>query len=315
MKLVITKARQNDLYDWAMIIGRFGVFRLQLIKAVTRLSRKIGVVGLTALVFLSGSINIAKSAELNVRLDSDFTTLDPAFWQSGADYTMINVLFPKLIEFKSGSDWEYELQAAESIEQVDELTIKFKLKPGLMWTGDYGEVTTEDVKYSYERYIDPELDSPIIGDWLPLKEVEIVDKYNGIIHLKEPFAPIWWSTLPYTSGAIVSKKATEKAGGKFTTDPGATAGAYKIESWTPREKTVLVPHDGWNGPKQGFDKIIIRPIQEPKSAEIAFEAGEIDITEISIGSVPDVQKTTAGRWGFGCSSDGRLYFCRHQHCE
>ena len=290
MKLVITKARQNDLYDWAMIIGRFGVFRLQLIKAVTRLSRKIGVVGLTALVFLSGSINIAKSAELNVRLDSDFTTLDPAFWQSGADYTMINVLFPKLIEFKSGSDWEYELQAAESIEQVDELTIKFKLKPGLMWTGDYGEVTTEDVKYSYERYIDPELDSPIIGDWLPLKEVEIVDKYNGIIHLKEPFAPIWWSTLPYTSGAIVSKKATEKAGGKFTTDPGATAGAYKIESWTPREKTVLVPHDGWNGPKQGFDKIIIRPIQEPKSAEIAFEAGEIDITEISIGSVPTFRK-------------------------
>ena len=290
MKLVITKARQNDLYNWAMNIGRFGVFKLQFIKAVARLSHTIGLAGLTALVFLSGSINIAKSAELNVRLDSDFTTLDPAFWQSGADYTMINVLFPKLIEFKSGSDWEYELQAAESIEQVDELTIKFKLKPGLMWTGDYGEVTTEDVKYSYERYIDPELDSPIIGDWLPLKEVEIVDKYNGIIHLKEPFAPIWWSTLPYTSGAIVSKKATEKAGGKFTTDPGATAGAYKIESWTPREKTVLVPHDGWNGPKQGFDKIIIRPIQEPKSAEIAFEAGEIDITEISIGSVPTFRK-------------------------
>ena len=81
--------------------------------------------------------------------------------------------------------------------------------------------------------------------------------------------------------------ATEKAGGKFTTDPGATAGAYKIESWTPREKTVLVPHDGWNGPKAGFEKITILPIQEPKSAEIAFEAGEVDITEISIGSVPN----------------------------
>ena len=87
----------------------------------------------------------------------------------------------------------------------------------------------------------------------------------------------------------MSKKATEKAGGKFTTDPGATAGAYKIESWTPREKRFLC-HDGWNGPKQGFDKIIIRPIQEPKSAEIAFEAGEIDITEISIGSVPTFRK-------------------------
>ncbi|MDA9009461.1 ABC transporter substrate-binding protein [Alphaproteobacteria bacterium] len=236
-------------------------------------------------------VTSAKSAEINVRLGEDFTTLDPAFWQSGADFTMINVLFPKLIEFKSGSNWEWELQAAESIEQVDELTIKFTLKPGLMWTNGYGEVTAEDVKYSYERYVDPELKSPIIGDWLPLKEVEVVDKYSGIIHLKEAFAPIWWSTLPYTSGAIVSKEATEAAGGKFTTDPGATAGAYKIETWVPREKTVLVPHDGWNGPKAGFDRITILPIQETKSAEIAFEAEEIDITEIAISSVPNVKSS------------------------
>ena len=244
-----------------------------------------------SLVLMASVVTPAKSAELNVRLGEDFTTLDPAFWQSGADYTMINVLFPKLIEFKSGTTWEWELQAAESIEQVDELTIKFTLKPGLMWTNGYGEVTTEDVKYSYERYIDPELKSPVIGDWLPLKEVEIVDKYSGIIHLKKPFAPIWWSTLPYTSGAIISKKATEEAGGKFTTDPGATAGAYKIETWVPREKTVLVPHDGWNGPAAGFDRITIWPIQETKSAEIAFEAGEIDITEISIGSVPSFKES------------------------
>jgi len=260
-----------------------------LMHELRRYSHSLGRVATLLSVSLVLAISLtapAKSAELNVRLGEDFTTLDPAFWQSGADFTMINVLFPKLIEFKSDTSWEWELQAAESIEQVDELTIKFTLKPGLMWTGDYGEVTTEDVKYSYERYIDPELESPIIGDWLPLKEVEVVDKYNGIIHLKEPFAPIWWSTLPYTSGAIVSKKATEEAGGKFTTDPGATAGAYKIESWVPREKTVLVPHDGWNGPAAGFDRITILPIQETKSAEIAFEAEEVDITEISIGSVP-----------------------------
>lgn len=267
------------------------MYGYNMIRKIEGVSMRLVTAFILSFVFLTGTINSVRSDELNVRLGEDFTTLDPAFWQSGADLTMINVLFPKLIEFKSGSDWEYELQAAESIEQVDELTIKFTLKPGLMWTDGYGEVTTEDVKYSYERYIDPELASPIIGDWLPLKEVEIIDKYSGIIHLKEPFAPIWWSTLPYSSGAIVSKKATEEAGGKFTTEPGATAGAYKIESWTPREKTVLVPHDGWNGPEAGFDKINIYPIQEPKSAEIAFEAGEIDISEISIGSVPNYRES------------------------
>ncbi len=267
------------------------MFLMHKLRKPTRSIWRVATLFSISLILWTGMVTSAKSADLNVRLGEDFTTLDPAFWQSGADYTMINVLFPKLIEFKSDTTWEWELQAAESIEQVDELTIKFTLKPGLMWTDGYGEVTTEDVKYSYERYIDPELASPIIGDWLPLKEVEIVDKYNGIIHLKEPFAPIWWSTLPYTSGAIVSKKATEEAGGKFTTDPGATAGAYKIETWVPREKTILVPHDGWNGPAAGFDRITIFPIQETKSAEIAFEAEEIDITEISIGSVPSLKES------------------------
>lgn len=266
------------------------MFLLHKVKEFARSSRRAATMFAMSLILVGTMASSAKSAELTVRLGEDFTTLDPAFWQSGADLTMINVLFPKLIEFKSDTTWDWELQAAESIEQVDELTIKFTLKPGLMWTNGYGEVTTEDVKYSYERYIDPELESPIIGDWLPLKEVEIVDKYSGIIHLKEPFAPIWWSTLPYSSGAIISKKATEEAGGKFTTDPGATAGAYKIETWVPRERTVLVPHDGWNGPAAGFDRITILPIQETKSAEIAFEAEEIDITEISIGSVPSLKE-------------------------
>lgn len=265
------------------------MFTIYGLKESARSLRRAATTFVMSLVLVGAMATSANSAEVTVRISEDFGTLDPAFWQSDADLTMINVLFPKLIEFKSDKNWEWELQAAESIEQVDELTIKFTLKPGLMWTDGYGEVTTEDVKYSYERYLDPELDSPIIGDWAPLKEVEIVDKYSGIIHLKEPFAPIWWSTLPYSSGAIVSKKATEEAGGKFTTEPGATAGAYKIETWVPREKIILVPHDGWNGRAAGFDRITLLPIQESKSAELGFEAGEIDFTEISIGSMPRLQ--------------------------
>jgi peptide/nickel transport system substrate-binding protein len=238
---------------------------------------------------LATSLTAANSAEVKVRQKNDFANIDPAFWQSEADLTMINVLFPKLIEFKSGNKWEWELSSAESIEQVDDLTIKFKLKPGLKWTNGYGEVTAEDVKYSYERYLDKELNSPNKGDWAPLDNVEVTGTYSGIIHLKEPFAPIWWSTLPFSSGAIVSKVATEEAGGKFTTEPYATAGMYKIESWKPRESTTLVPHNGWNGNKAAYDKIIILPITEPKAAEIAFEAGEIDVTDVAMSSVQNLK--------------------------
>jgi len=231
----------------------------------------------------------AQAAELKARLQSDIGILDPAFWQSAAEQQVIDAIFPKLIDFKSSTDWEWELSAAESIEQVDDLTISFTLKPGLMWTGDYGEVTAEDVKFSFERFVDPALDAPNKGDWIALKEVEVTGKYSGVIHLKEPFAPIWWSTLPYTSGAILSKAAVEKAGGKITTDPGATSGPYKIAEWHPKQKLVLAAHDGWNGEAPGYDSVTLVPINDEKTAEIAFSAGEVDFAEIAISSVPVLQ--------------------------
>ena len=169
----------------------------------------------------------AYAQELKVRVEADFGQLDPAFWQSPSDQNVINAVFPKLIEFKNSETWEWELSSAESIEQVDDLTIKFTLKPGLMWTNGYGEVTAEDVKYSFERFKDKTLAAPNAGDWAPLKDVEVIDRYAGIIHLNEPFAPVWWSTLPYSAGAIISKKATEEQGGKFTTDPRGHRGAIQ----------------------------------------------------------------------------------------
>lgn len=240
-------------------------------------------------VALSLSVaSVSMAAELKARLEGAVNIVDPAFWQSTQEAHVINAIFPKLIEYKSTANdglWEWEKQLAKTIEQVDATTIKFELKPGYTWTGDYGEITAEDVKYSFERYLNKELDSPNKGDWVSLKEVEVTGKYSGIIHLKEAFAPLWTSTLPYLGGAIVSKAATESVGGKFTIDPVATGGAYKISNWVPREKIELVIHEGWKGKKPGFDKITLFPISDLKSAEIAFDAGELDFSAVSIGSV------------------------------
>lgn len=263
------------------------------------------------------SIAVGQSAmaeDITLQVQEDFGQLDPAFWQSRSDLNVIHAIFPKLIEFKSGADWEWELSSAESIEQIDELTIKFTLKPGLMWTGDYGEVTAEDVEYSFERFTNEALEAPNSGDWAPLKDVEVLDKYSGLIHLKEPFAPVWWSTLPYAAGAIVSKAATEAAGGKFSTEPGATAGPYRIESWDQGQQTVLVAYDGWNGDKPAYDRVVLIPINDPKSAEVAFEAGQVDISRVAISSVPELEanlpensklevRPTAGYFWLGLNAD------------
>lgn len=267
-----------------------------------------------ALTIAAASGAAVQAEELKAQVEADFGQLDPAFWQSTADLNVIHAVFPKLIEFKNSETWEWQLSSAESIEQVDELTIKFTLKPGLMWTNGYGEVTAEDVEYSFERFKDEALAAPNAGDWAPLKDVEVVDTYTGIIHLNEPFAPVWWSTLPYSAGAIISKKATEEQGGKFTTDPKATAGPYKIERRDQGQRTVLVTHDGWNGDAPGYDRVELIPINDPKAAEVAFEAGQVDIAGVAISSVPQLEaslpegaqlevRPTAGYLWLGLNAD------------
>lgn len=267
-----------------------------------------------ALTFASAFTAPVLAEELKAQVASDFGQLDPAFWQSGADLNVIHAIFPKLIEFKNSETWDWELSSAESIEQVDDLTIKFTLKPGLMWTNGYGEVTAEDVEYSFERFKDEDLAAPNAGDWAPLKDVEVLDKYSGLIHLNEPFAPVWWSTLPYSAGAILSKKAMEEQGGKFTTDPKATAGPYRIERWDQGQRTVLVAHDGWNGDAPAYDRIELIPVNDPKAAEVAFEAGQVDIAAVAISSVPELEaslpedvrmevRPTAGYLWLGLNAD------------
>ena len=80
--------------------------------------------------------------------------------------------------------------------------------------------------------------------------------------------------MPYGSGTIICKNAVEALPDKkFTTDPPASSGPYKIKEWVPKQKLVLERHAGWPGPQPDFEEIHILPIEDDKTGEIAFEAG------------------------------------------
>jgi peptide/nickel transport system substrate-binding protein len=93
-----------------------------------------------------------------------------------------------------------------------------------MWSGGFGELTAENVKYFFERHLNPDLASSIASEYALLDNVEVTGPYSGIIHLKAPSASFWSVTMVYTTGAIVSKTAAEAAGGYFEAVPMATIG-------------------------------------------------------------------------------------------
>lgn len=233
----------------------------------------------------------AEGGILKVRDYSDIKSLDPAFFLSVPEENINACIYNKLIAFKPGRKWEWELQAAKSIQQADPTHIKFELRDGIMHSGGFGEMTAEDVKYSFERVADPANKSPNIDDWGPLEKVEVTGKYTGTIVFKSPFQPVWWTTLPYTTGNIISMKATEKVGGKYANDPPSFNGPYMLKEWKPNQRTVLTRNPIWKGPKSYFDEIHIFPIDDEKTAEIAFEAGDVDFTRVSIPSLKNYMES------------------------
>jgi peptide/nickel transport system substrate-binding protein len=222
---------------------------------------------------------------LRVRLYGDIQNMDPAFAISENDTVVANAVMNGLVRYCPNS---YEIcnELAEEIEQSEDgLQVRFKLREGVQWHNGYGELTAEDVKYSFERFIDPELDAAYADDWATLDRVEVIDDYNGIIHLKEPLSTLWTSTLPVGSGTIISKKWVEEIGvDKFATDIIGT-GPYIFEEWKPQEMVILKKNPDYFGEEPYYDEIRLIPIEDDKAAEVALEAGDLDWTRISIPSI------------------------------
>ena len=189
----------------------------------------------------------------------------------------------------------------------------------MTWSGGFGEITAEDVKYSFERIIDPVVASGYKSDWELLDHVEVVDKYTGIIVLKGVFAPLFATTLPMAAGAVVCKKAVEKLEpGNFGMTPPAQGGPYRIKQWEQAQRLILERNPDWIGPKPTFDEIRIHEIEDEKAAEVAYLAGELDATNISMTSIPEfeanmppgseIQKAAAvAYWWLGMQVEHPLY--------
>ena len=88
--------------------------------------------------------------------------MDPAFYPARADEIATGV-FEGLVTYKPGT-WEVVNKLAETFEpSADGLQFDFKLKEGIQFHGGYGELTAEDVKFSYERIAGltkPKIDRP-----------------------------------------------------------------------------------------------------------------------------------------------------------
>ncbi len=220
---------------------------------------------------------------ITVRIDRDLAVLDPAHRTGPWDGNVMRVVYQRLMTQKPNSA-ELELDAAAEVKQVSPTVIEFRLKPGQMFTDGYGEMTAEDVKFSFERIGLPPKDgakeSSYKNDWLHLQGVEVKSKYEGRIVLTHPRANLYDVVIADGSGCIVSKKAVTERGADFATKP-VGSGPYQLVSLERQKGATLRRNPAYAGRKPHFEEIAIRFISDARTTDLALRSGEIDFAVLA----------------------------------
>ncbi len=166
---------------------------------------------------------------------------------------------------------------AESWKRIDDNTLELKLRKGVKFhSGD--EFTSEDVKYSLERSLDPKNGFSLARSALAtIDRVETPDPLTARIITKELDPLLEYRISSNIWGAeILSKRYTSSMS---LTDFGfkvAGTGPYKMVELSPAQ-IVLERFDDFWGPKPEADRIVFRHIPEPAAMITALVNKEVDI--------------------------------------
>jgi len=225
---------------------------------------------------------------LTVALVSHAPTLDPHmhFERVGI---LVNInMFDSLLH--KTAKLEYEPSLATSWKPINDTTWEFKLRKSVKFhNGD--TMTAEDVKYSFERVLEPGKEkkkSPQYGNVRAIKEVRVVDPDTIQLVTDKPF-PLLLERLVFFP--IVPKKHLEKVGDEaFGTTAPIGTGPWKFVEWKRDQYIRLEAFDGhWRG-KPAFKHLVVRAIPEVATQIAEIKTGGVDlIRNVSADLVPELK--------------------------
>jgi len=208
-------------------------------------------------------------------------TLDPHSSTIGQSQSIVRFLYRGLTRFaiKDGrvTTTEFEPDLAESwTVSPDGTQWTFKLRRGVQFHKGFGELTAEDVKFSFERQIKRAPGTRFGVNLEVIRSVEVVDPYTVQIALKGYDPLFLLRMVGYQQGYILSKKAVEKAGDQYKWNPIGT-GPFVFERHAPREKIVLKAFDQFRGGRPQIDEVHWFDVPEDATKLIGLEKGTFDL--------------------------------------
>ncbi|MDI3341333.1 MAG: ABC transporter substrate-binding protein, partial [Sphaerobacter sp.] len=200
---------------------------------------------------------------------TDVPGLSPEDAGPTVEWSVITQIHNGLLEV----DENYELESvlAERHEVADDgLSYTFTLRKGVKFH-DGEEFTSEDVKYSYDWYRNPDNHSIEQTSFAGVESVETPDPYTVVVRMSEPNAAF---LVRGATRFIIPAHYHSKVGQEtYRTAPIGT-GPFKLKEWRAAEYTLLEAFDDHFRGRPYLDEYRLNVVPEASVRAIALETGE-----------------------------------------
>ncbi len=216
-----------------------------------------------------------RGGTLKMGMQGDPVALDPHKTSLTATNHVTELIYGRMVTIDATLTAKPDI--AESWEiSPDGLNYTFKIRKGMKFHNGR-PLVANDIKYSYERVLDPATKSTSTANLAVIASIAAPDDNTVRITLKKPTASFLvdlWSP----NYAVVAKEDVDKNGNLTKTANGT--GPFKFVEYIPNTRVILERFaDYWDTGKPYIDRIEMIPIADDTARTTAVRTGTVDFIE------------------------------------
>jgi len=251
---------------------------------------------LVAMAFATIMAAPKKGGTVIIGLLGDNETLNPILSESNSEREILQCVFSSL--YRTDNDTDYVPDLLTRMPAKNGLVYSYELRRGVKFT-DGHELTAEDVKFTWECFMNPKIVVPSRSGWDKIKSITIptitykgkdgktyktADNYHFTVTLNETFVSYdaLWADVSIVPRHILTKEmsangGTMDKGGSFSRHP-IGSGPFILKEWKADNYTMLVKNPSYFRPDQPYlDRFIWKVIPDANAMLNQLRTGEIDV--------------------------------------
>jgi len=247
------------------------------------------VVFFLSLVVLAGCARREESSVVRLALQTEPTTLDPAFSVDFSSGQLSSLIHSNLVCFDPDARVVPDLARRW---EVLESGRRFVFHLGAARFSNGRRVTAADVVFSFRRLLDPMTASP---RWWLLRDLAGAPRYHSggswsdagvratddstVVVTLERTVAHFLELLAMPAAGIVCREEIERLGSAYGRSP-AGSGPWKLSAWREGDEIVLETNPAYEGARGDVTGLSFRIMPEQMTQIAEFEVGTLDVLEV-----------------------------------